>query len=349
MTSEIRYGFIGWGGIAGTHSNYLKKIPGVKFVAACDILPERLKDFAEKFGVPKENLFEDFNEMAKMKDLDAVSVCTPNKLHKMPTIACLKEGKHVLVEKPMAMNAKDAAAMVKAAEESGKLLVIGFQERFGPEAQALKGLIDKGMLGNCLFARCTALRRRGIPSWGVFGQKELQGGGPMIDIGVHIVECAHYLLGRPKPVSAYGATYTYLGNKKPEALSPWGDWDYKTYTVEDLAIGMIRFENGATLSIEASFAAHIETSSTNIIIMGDKGGCSLHPAKVFTDQHGLMFNMTPEHIKQQDHFEVKMNHFIDCVRTGKPSDAPGIDGVVVQKMLDGIYESAEKGREVKIK
>ena len=124
-----------------------------------------------------------------------------------------------------------------------------------------------------------------------------------------------------------------MGNKKPEAVSPWGDWDYKTYNVEDLAIGTVRFDNGATLSIEASFAAHIETSSSNIVIMGDKGGCSLRPAKIFTDQNGYMFNMTPEHIKPQDHFEFKMAHFIDCIRTGKPSDAPGVDGLVVQKML----------------
>ncbi|HHN46834.1 MAG TPA: Gfo/Idh/MocA family oxidoreductase, partial [Planctomycetes bacterium] len=290
MAATVKIGFIGSGGIALTQMGHLSKLPGVEIVAASDINKQMLAKAREQFNV--QRLYEDWKEMlAEEKDMVAVSVCTPNKLHCEPTVAALNAGKHVLVEKPIAMNAKEGEKMVAAAKKNKKLLQIAFQFRFRPSTQAIRKQVEAGALGKILYVRCQALRRRGIPNWGVFGRKELQGGGPMIDIGVHIMEEAHYVIGKPKPVSAKGAAYTYLGNRKSQTVCPWPNWDYKTYTVEDLAVGMVTFEDGANLLIEASFAAHIENDVFNVQVMGTKGGAILEPPKIFTDQNGYMVNI----------------------------------------------------------
>ncbi|MHC4593042.1 MAG: Gfo/Idh/MocA family protein, partial [Planctomycetota bacterium] len=315
MTQPIRVGYIGTGGIAAFQAKCLAKMDGVEIVAGCDINEENLSKFAEEFDVSRT--FADFSEMVQLDEMDAVSVCTPNSLHKDPTVAALRAGKHVMVEKPMAMNAGEAREMVDAAEASSATLVMGFQYRLDTRSQALKRFVDEGRLGNVLFARCQALRRRGIPSWGVFGQKELQGGGPLIDLGVHIMECAHYLMGEPKPVAASAQMFTYLGNKPPEALAPWGEWDWETYNVEDLAIGLIRFEGGAVMSIEASFAAHIRENVFNIQLMGDKGGCTLDPPALFTDQAGYMTNVEPDFVGDWHQMDRKMKDWIAFLRGEK--------------------------------
>ncbi len=347
MSKIIRVGFIGAGGIARYQASLLQKVENVEIVAAADINEKSLENF--KKDIPVKHIFTDWKELLKLKELDAVSVCTPNKLHYLPTIEALKSGKHVIVEKPMAMNAKEAKEMVDTAKKHKKVLQIGFQWRFTPSALLLKKQVEAGAFGDILYVRCQALRRRGIPSWGVFGQKELQGGGPMIDIGVHILEVAHNVMGAPKPLKASAACYTYIGNKKPDVACGWGAWDYKTYNVEDLAVGFIRFANGASLVIESSFAAHIEKDIFTFQIMGTKGGATLEPLQIFSDENGYMFNKTPYFIGKGDCFEYKMRHFIECIRDGKKSEAPGEDGYVVQQMLDAIYESAEKGTEVSIK
>ncbi len=347
MTKPFRIGFIGAGGIAQTHMKYLKMLSGVEIVAAADISKAALKRSKEQFDIAKT--FSDYKAMLKESpEIEAVSICTPNGLHAENTIAALQAGKHVLVEKPMAMNAKEGQRMLDAAKKSGKQLVVGFQHRFDPKSKMIRDQIAAGELGKIVYVRAQALRRRGIPSWGVFGRKDLQGGGPMIDIGVHILEMAHYLIGSPRPISATGNTFTYFGNKKPEALAPWGAWDHKTYTVEDLAVGMIRFDSGAMLTIESSFAAHIEKDVWNVTIMGEKGGASWESASIFSDRNGYMTNSTATYVGTTDHFEYKMKHFVEVCRDNRPNEVPGEHGLMVQKMLDGVYASAEKGREVTI-
>lgn len=346
MSKKVRIGFIGSGGIARYQMSKLKDLADVEIVAVSDVSPVALNLAKKEIGV--EKTFADWKDLLKIKELDAVSVCTPNKLHCDPTIAALNAGLHVLVEKPMAMNAKEAAKMVEAAKKKKKLLQIGFQWRFTPVAQMLRKQVESGSLGDIAYVRVQALRRRGIPNWGVFGRKDLQGGGPMIDIGVHLLEMAHYVIGSPKPISALGSCYTYLGNKKCDTLCPWPNWDHKTYTVEDLAVGMLKFANGTTLVIESSFAAHIEKDVFGVQIMGTKGGATSSPAKIFTDHNGYMMNMEPSFMGEQDDFAFKMKHFVDCIRGQVQCMAPGEDGLMVQKMLDGIYKSSEAGKEVKI-
>ncbi len=344
----LRVGIIGCGGIAQTHINYYKKFPGVEIVAGADIRPVALETMKTKHGVTA--VYEDYNTMlAEMGDqIDAISVCTPNGVHHPAAIAAAKAGKHILCEKPMAMNAVQAQEMSDVAKANGVEFVIGFQHRFEPRSKALRDLVQSGALGDILYVRSQALRRRGIPNWGVFGHKDKQGGGPLIDIGVHILEASHSIIGRPKPLTATGNTFTFLGNTDSKVVSQWAGWDYKTYTVEDAAYGMIRFENGTMLTLEASFVAHIPEDVFNIQIMGTKGGAIWDGSKLFTDYNGYMVNGEIPYIGKWDMWEYKLRHFVEVARDGRENEAPAQDGVMVQKMLDGIYASAEAGKEVVI-
>ncbi len=349
---KFRVAIIGCGGIAQTHMGALATMPDVEVVAGVDIDPARLKIMDEKWGVKK--LYKDWKAMLKEVQPDAVDICTPNGVHAAPAIDSSKAGCHVIVEKPMAMNPGECQKMIDAAKAAKKKLVIGFQYRYHPHTQYLRRAADEGQFGDIMFVKCQALRRRGIPNWGVFGQKHLQGGGPMIDIGVHVIEMAHYVMGSPKPVAAVGNTWTYLGNKASKTVSMWPNWDYKTYTVEDLAIGSIRFENGAVLHIEASFVAHIEKDVWNFNLMGTKGGCNWDPPMVFNDVAGTMVNTQPAFLENNRDFpalfKLKLRNFIDGCVKDTPLTAPGEAGLAVQKILDGVYRSSESGgKEVPIK
>ena len=344
----LRIAFIGSGGISRTHTGYFNKMKGVSVVACADIAPAALDWYKEKHGIT--NLFSDYNEMlAQVGDqIDAVSVCTPNGVHRDAAIAALNAGKPVLGEKPMAMNAKQAQEIADAAKANGVEFVIGFQHRYESRSKVIRDQIQSGAFGKILYVRAQALRRRGIPNWGVFGQKHLQGGGPMIDIGVHILEASHNIIGNPKPVSATGNTFTYIGDKPSEVASQWPGWDYKTYTVEDLAVGMIRFDTGTMLTLESSFCAHIEKDVFNIQVMGEKGGAIWESSDIYTDHNGNMLNARPGYVANIDYWEYKMRHFVEVVRDGRTNEAPAEHGVMVQKMLDGIYASAGVGKEVTI-
>jgi predicted dehydrogenase len=259
----------------------------------------------------------------------------------------------VIVEKPMAMSPDQCRRMIAAADKSGVKLSFGFQYRYHPNTQFLLRARDDGRFGNIMFVKCQALRRRGIPNWGVFGRKELQGGGPMIDIGVHVIEMAHYLMGSPQPVAAAGNTWTYMGNKASKVVSMWPNWDFKTYTVEDMAIGQIRFANGAIMQIEAMFAGHIKQDVWNFSLSGDKGGCQWDPAMIFTDRAGTMVDESPAFLSKETDFPalftLKLRDWVDGCLKGAKLTAPGEAGLAVQKILDGVYRAADAGREVAIK
>jgi predicted dehydrogenase len=348
---KLRVALIGCGGISQLHLAALKDFPDVEVVAGVDIDPARLTVMKEKWGVDRN--YDNWKTMLKEVRPDAVSICTPNGVHAAPAIDAANAGCHVITEKPMAMNPKECQRMIDASKRAGKKLAVGFQYRFHPNTEYLTRARDAGTFGDVMFVKCQALRRRGIPNWGVFGQKQLQGGGPMIDIGVHVIEMAHYVMGSPRPVAASGNTWTYLGDKPSDVASMWPDWDYKTYTVEDVAIGQIRFENGALLHIEASFAAHIEKDVWNFNLMGQKGGCNWDPPAVFTDRAGTMVNETPGWINSgaadfPTMFKWKLRNWVDACLNGTPLRAPGEAGLAVQKILDGVYRAADAGKEVKI-
>ena len=346
---KLRIAMIGCGGISDLHFRTLAGFHDVEVVAAVDVRPERLEWAREKHGILAG--FTDWKEMLKTIKPDAVDVCTPNAVHAPAVIDALNAGCHATTEKPMAMTPKESQKMIDAAKRNKKKLAVGFQYRFHPTTRFLAQARDEGEFGKVMFVKCEALRRRGIPNWGVFGQKDKQGGGPMIDIGVHVIEMAHYVMGSPKPIAASGSTWTYHGNKPSAIASQWPNWDHKTYTVEDLAIGQIRFDNGAILQIEASFVAHIEKDIWNFTLMGEKGGCTWDPPAVFTDRAGHMINYTPSFTGEGSFdalFGYKLRNFVDACLYNKPLLAPGEAGLAVQKILDGVYRSAEAGKEVKI-
>ena len=342
--AKIRVGIIGSGGIAqGAHIPAYQAVKDVELVAVCDIDPKVARQAAQKFNIPK--VLTDYRELLEMEEIDAVSVCTPNAAHMQPTIDALEAGKHVLCEKPMALNAKEGRKMVDAAQRTGKKLAIGLQQRFRANSQALKHLIGQGRLGDIYFAKAFATRRRGIPGWGVFTNKALQGGGPLIDIGVHILDLTLWLMGFPKPVAVLGATYAKIGTRKPALGSPWM-WNHRKFEVEDLGVGMIRFANGATVFLEASFAANIEKGEFNTHLYGDKGGAEYDPLRVYTEYGGMLADVTPVGLQDGNAHEQQMSAFIEAIRKDQPVAVPPEEALVTTKILDAIYASAEKGKEV---
>ncbi len=342
---KLRVGFIGTGGIAKAQMNRLVKFDDVTLVAGADVNEAGLAAVKKDFSLA--SVYTDWREMLDKEDLDAVSVCTPNGLHAENSIGALQAGCHVLVEKPLAMDATEGQAMVDAAKKARKKLIIAYQWRFHPKTQFLRQGVEQGQFGKILFMRCSAMRRRGIPNWGVFGRKELQGGGPLIDIGVHVMEMAHFVMGSPKPVAASGHTFQYIGNRACDVACMWPNWDHKTYTVEDLAIGHIRFDNGAVMQVEASFAAHAK-DSWSFSFMGEKGGADFEDLTVRTDSNGYMVDQKPAYLPNHDCFDLKMRAFVDTVLHRKPTIAGAEEGLSIQKMIDGIYRSAAAGREVAI-
>ena len=350
-SAPLRFAFIGAGGIANQYLGALDTYDDVEVVGFADPIEKPMHEKAEKHGLSTDACFTDYGQMLKQLKPDAVAVCSPNGAHAPNTIAALEAGADVIVEKPMAMNASEARSMIDAAERNGRKLVIGFQFRYDPRTAFIIAQREAGVLGDLRFGRVWALRRRGIPNWGVFGRKDLQGGGPMIDIGVHALEMCHFAMGAPKPVAATGMADTYMGNSEQTAtgvVCPWPDWDWKTYTVEDLAVGSIRFDNGAVIHIESCFAAHHEHAETTMDfqLMGTKGGAKWAEPEVFTDQNGYMVNTKPAWLPKNDwsdYFNAKLRNFIDHVTKDTPTQAPAQHGLMVQQMLDAIYRSAENG------
>ncbi|MSS72134.1 MAG: Gfo/Idh/MocA family oxidoreductase [Candidatus Latescibacteria bacterium] len=345
--STVRVGVIGCGGIArGAHmpAYAALKDAGVEVVACADVDEGAARRLAEQFSIP--HAFADYHQMLKIQEIDAVSVCTPNFLHRDPTVAALRAGKHVLCEKPIARNAREGGQMVAAAKAAKRKLMIDFNNRYTSGAQALKRLADSGTFGHIYYARAQALRRRGVPTWGVFTDKEKQGGGPLIDIGVHILDLTLHLMGFPKPVTVSGRACTEIA-RQPGVSGIWGAWDTSKYTVEDFAVGLIRFENGATVVLESSFCLNAqEVFSTSI--MGTKGGADLTPLKVYSEAGGVQFDATPQRLPEVKSHQKLIEAFVRSIQDDAPAPVPGEQALVVTQILDAIYKSSEAGKEVRI-
>jgi len=348
LPETIGVGIIGAGSIArGVHIPGYQKLPNVKVVAVSDTVEAARAAVTKEFGI--ENTYADFHEMLARDDIHAVSVTTPNFLHAQATIAALEAGKHVLCEKPLAMNAIEGEAMCQAARRTGMKLMCGLHWRFTPQVQVLKRFAQSGGLGDMYYARAQALRRRGIPSWGFFISKEKNGGGPLIDIGVHVLDATLHVLGFPKVVSVSGQTYQKFGKRKG-ITNQWGPWDYKNFTVEDFAVAFVRFEGGATLVLESSFAANQkENEKFTFQIFGDKGGANLEPLQMFTEQQQTLLDISPAALPQnvQAH-HAQIASFIHSLATDTPVFTPGEEALQVTRILDAIYESSERGEEVKL-
>lgn len=351
MSKKIKVGIIGTGSISEQHINAYLKNPNVELYAFCDISEERVKMMAERHGV--KHTFTDMNEMLKLKEIDAVSVCTWNSAHALCTIAALNAGKHVLCEKPMSVSAEDARTMKEAADKNGKLLMIGFVRRYGNDCHILKEFINSDYFGEIYYAKATYLRRLGNPG-GWFGEKALSGGGPLIDLGVHVIDLVRYILGNPKPISVYGATFRKLYDRKnikgKAGYKASSATDNDICDVEDLASAMIRFDNGSVLAIEASFSLNTKKDEGKIELFGTKGGAKLDPElEMYSEMNDYMADVNLDAVTALNFdglFANEINHFVTCLVDGTPCISPAQDGVDIMTILDAIYKSAETGHEV---
>lgn len=352
MAEKIKVGIIGVGGISESHISAYLSNPKVELYAFCDINRKRLEEMGKKYGITR--LYDNKEEMLALKEIDAVSVCTWNSEHAPCTIAALNAGKHVLCEKPMAMNAEEAKEMKAAAEKNGKLLMVGFVRRYGNDCELVKKFIDKGDLGEVYYTKACYLRRNGNPG-GWFGEKARSGGGPLIDLGVHVIDFVRYVCGNPKPVSVYGVTYQKLFDRKgaigkPKYLSS-GATDHDICDVEDMATALIRFDNGMTLAVEAAFCLNLKEDKGEIELFGTKAGAKLDPnVEIYGDMHNYLTNVSfdaPTALEFSGLFENETGHFVDCIldRT-KQCKSPAEDGIELMKILGAVYESAATGHEV---
>ncbi len=350
---KIKVGIIGCGGISGCHMDGYKALPDLVSVeAVCDIDEEKVKAYAARHGVSR--WYTDAREMMAKESLDAVSVCTWNSQHCPMTCVALEGGAHVICEKPMAMNQEEAQLMLDTAKKCGKILQIGFVRRFGNDADITKKFIDAGDLGDIYYAKCTYLRRSGCPG-GWFGDKEYSGGGPLIDLGVHVMDLVRYLSGNPKPVAAFGVTYDNLGPNRAAGGQSWTATTQGSkfkHNVEDMTTAMVRFDNGMTMLMECSFNLNIKEDVGEVRLYGTKAGAMVSPdIELYTDKNGMFVDLKPSGnngLSFAGLFEREIAHFVDCVRNGTPCRAPAEDGVILMKMIDAIYESAKTGHEVEI-
>ncbi|HUX49534.1 MAG TPA: Gfo/Idh/MocA family oxidoreductase [Spirochaetia bacterium] len=344
----IRVGVIGLG-IGRSHIKGYQDHPDAQIVAIADLNPKALEETGREYGI--ESRYTSHTEMLAKEKLDVVSIALPNYLHKSVTLEALAAGCHVLCEKPMAMNAAEAREMLDAARRAGKRLMINFSFRFRDQSWALKRQIETGILGDVYFARSVWHRRRGLPGFGGwFGQKQYSGGGALIDLGVHRLDLALWFMGYPKPSYILGSAYNPIGTAR--ALS-----EQRPFDVDDLAAACIKFENGATLMLEASWAANIaekEYMETRLygtragLVQKNKNEGYEFEAEIFIEQAGCQFDMKLHDSIPVTQANTAMYHFVDAIINDRPHIAAGDEGLVVMEILDAIYESAQSGKPVDV-
>jgi len=346
MTKKLRVGVVGLG-IGRMHIEGWRQHPQAEVVAIADADPARLATVGDAFGIAARHAGA--SAMLAAERLDAVSICTPNKYHLPLALAAFEAGCHVLCEKPMALNAAEGRTMLAASQRAGKRLMINFSYRFSAQSRALKAQVDSGLFGDFYFGRTVWHRRRGMPGFGGwFGTKALAGGGPLIDLGVHRLDLALWLMGYPKPTWVMGSTYDPIARRIADAAG-------KPFDVEDLAAAMIRFDNGATLMLEASWAANIrEAELMETRLLGTKAGLLQHnlnegynfDAHMFLEKDGAQFDL---HLHPPTApAPSAMHDFADAILRGHPHPAGAEEGLRVMEILDAVYASAASGEPVRL-
>lgn len=353
---KLKVGVVGCGGIANNkHLPAIKKNGKYEIVAFCDIDRSKAEEAKKNFGTEDARVYTDFNELVK-EDLTAVYVLTPNKSHAEISIAAMKAGKHVMCEKPMAKSYADAKRMLDTAKETGKLLTIAYQNRYRQDSSYLKKACENGDLGDIYYAKAHAVRRRAVPTWGVFLNEEEQGGGPLIDIGTHALDLTLWMMNNYEPESVTGSVYHKLSDQTDQG-NAFGDWDPAKFTVEDSAFGFIKMKNGASIHLESSWALNsLEVDEAKTSLCGTKAGADM--------KDGLRIN----HVKYnkqciekpdmrsggvaffsgsaEEAPDVEQRIFYDAIVNGKELVVKPEQAIVVTQILEAIYESAKTGKTV---
>ncbi|GIP12501.1 Gfo/Idh/MocA family oxidoreductase [Paenibacillus macerans] len=353
----LKVGIIGCGGIAnGKHMPALSNVEEVEMVAFCDIIVERAEAAKEKFGTKDAQVFDDYKKMLAGADLDVIHVCTPNSSHAELSIAAMEAGCHVMCEKPMAKTSEEARSMIEASKRTGKKLTIGYQNRFRTDSRYLHEICKEGGLGEIYFGKAHAIRRRAVPTWGVFLDEEAQGGGPLIDIGTHALDLTLWMMNNYKPKYVVGKTYHAL-SQTPNAANAWGPWDPEKFTVEDSAFGFVVMENGATIFLESSWALNsLDVKEAKTTLCGTKAGADMNNGLTINgEDHSLLYEKKielktsgvdfydgagekPEILEAKSWVSAILN---DTEPVVKPEEA-----LVVTEILEAIYKSSQTGEPV---
>ncbi len=354
---KLKVGIIGCGGIAnGKHMPALSKLDTVEMVAFCDIVRERAEEAAKKYGTEDAKVYSDYKELLSDKSIDVVHVCTPNKSHADISVDAMEAGKHVMCEKPMAKTSEGARRMVEAAKRTGKKLTIGYQNRFRPDSLYLKKACEAGDLGEIYFAKAHAIRRRAVPTWGVFLNEEEQGGGPLIDIGTHALDLTLWMMNNYKVKYVVGNAYYKLGKKESPA-NAWGAWDTENYTVEDSAFGFVTMEDGSTVVLESSWALNtLQVGEARTTLCGTEGGADmLEGLRLNGEKYGKFFTTVPGlDAKGVDFYDGKTENaqelearlWIESIINDTEPLVKPEQALVVTEILEAIYESSKTGKPV---
>ncbi len=357
MSKTYKLAIIGCGGIAnGKHLPSLKKLSNVDIVAFCDIVEHRAIEAAALYGAEGARVYTDYTELLQDESIEIVHVCTPNDSHADISIAALEAGKHVMSEKPMAKTAADAARMVEAARRTGKKLTVGYNNRFRPDSQHLKKICESGELGDIYYAKAHAIRRRAVPTWGVFLDEEKQGGGPLIDIGTHALDLTLWMLDNYKPKVVLGTSYHKLSQRE-NAANAWGPWDPAKFTVEDSAFGMIVMENGATIVLESSWALNsLEVDEAKCSLSGTEGGADMKDGlRINGEEHSRLFTKTVDLSaggvafydgKSEKDSDLEMRLWLKAIEEDTDPVVTPEQAYVVSQILEAIYESSRTGQAV---
>ena len=366
---KLKVGIIGCGGIA--NQKHLPALTSQKdkceIVAFCDIIRERAEKAAAQYGVEGAQVCEDYHELLANPDIDVVHVLTPNVAHCPITVAAFEAGKHVMCEKPMAATTADAQLMMDAWKKSGKKFTIGYQNRFRRDTQTLFKACRSGDLGDIYFAKAHAIRRRAVPTWGVFPDKSKQGGGPLIDIGTHALDITLWMMDNYDVESVTGSVFEKLGHL-PEATigNMFGPWDPDKYEVEDSAFGFIKMKNGATIFLESAWAINLrESREASCTLCGTKAGAEIIGGMSKAEgEYDLVFNKTDYGQLTEETLsaggtiaffegssdkpeEVECKQWLEAIlNDGEPLVKPE-QAFTVTKILDNIYKSAAQGKEIK--
>lgn len=357
MVRKVRIGIIGCGGIAiGKHLPSLSKLNNVELVAFCDIEVAKAEKARQEYGVQEAVVYADYKKLLKEASIEVVHVLTPNASHSEISVAAMEAGKHVMCEKPMAINSEEAKLMVEAANRTGKKLTIGYNNRFRQDSQHLKLLCDQGDLGDIYFAKAHAIRRRAVPTWGVFLDEEKQGGGPLIDIGTHALDLTLWMMDNYKPKVVLGATYHNLSQTK-NAANAFGSWDPEKFTVEDSAFGFVTMENGATIILESSWALNtLDVDEAKCSLSGTRAGADMKDglringeelSKLYTkhvelDGSGVAFFNG----QSESDADLEARLWIEAIVNDTEPLVKPEQALVVTQILEAIYKSAKSGQAV---
>jgi predicted dehydrogenase len=344
---KLRVAMVGTGGIArGRHLPCFSKHPNAQIVAVSDVVRDSAEAVAKEYNIP--GVYTDYTEMFEKEQIDAAVICTPNKYHAPATISALEHGLHVLCEKPMALDPAEGHAMIAAAKKANKTLSIAFHYRHMGNVRAAHKVVSAGDLGKVYMVRVHALRRRGIPAWGTFVHKHIQGGGAMIDFGVHLLDTALWLMGNPKPVEVCASLSQNLG-KQPN-VNPWGQWNYQEFTVEDQVAAFVRFDNGASMLLECSWALNIPESVEQVSLSGTEAGLEVFPLKVNKAAHDMLVSWKPDWLpgERDNPGDVQTNDFVTAILEGRSPIVQAEQALQVTEIVDAIYRSAEAGKAIQL-